>query len=440
MMQAVGGNFSTSSSSALTSSSSTEESSFLPDPHEGDDSYELSSGASRNSSSSHSESGRYVDTPFGRLQSGEYSSESKGNAESSREGSGSAHSGAITSEHSDERSSNTSTKTSGSYTPLWSTSTGEHTADRTRHAYNIQQVGQYASGFIRDEWLSTEDGKTEYGGELYEWSEDPNSSKYPEKYTDLGNGTAAGQGNSSTAGGGRKAGSETVDVKGHITPASDDSWLWAGTKAFFGSLVKDSTEVAVGEIPFVGDAAAAKEAIDGTNIYGEEVGTFNRVTAAISVAVPGAKVGGKAIDGLGAIARGIGSLGRGAADLLNFAGRKADNVPGAVPGGGKQSAPLGGKKPTPDVDTPQGTIYRVPGEHTPSGKPYIGRHNQADPSKTRRSSDGRDRSQAVVIDTYDASDELSGRIKEERHILNEGLDNLDNKRHEIAPRKFPPER
>jgi hypothetical protein len=81
----------------------------------------------------------------------------------------------------------------------------------------------------------------------------------------------------------------------------------------------------------------------------------------------------------------------------------------------------------------RGTIYRVPGSATRSGKPYIGRHNKPNPAKTRRSKDGRDRSQAQVVDTYNAADTKEGRTKEQEHINKEGLKNLDNMRNEIKP-------
>lgn len=79
-----------------------------------------------------------------------------------------------------------------------------------------------------------------------------------------------------------------------------------------------------------------------------------------------------------------------------------------------------------------GTIYKVPGTATPSGKPYVGRHNKPEPQKTRASTDGRDRTQAEVIDTYDISKPIEGRIKEQAAIDAEGgVPNLDNKRNEI---------
>ncbi len=84
-----------------------------------------------------------------------------------------------------------------------------------------------------------------------------------------------------------------------------------------------------------------------------------------------------------------------------------------------------------------GTIYKVPGEATESGKPYIGRHNQPDPATTRKSNDGRDRTKAEVVDTYNASDKQEGRTKEQQQIDQHGLQNLDNKRNEIRKDKKP---
>jgi hypothetical protein len=82
-----------------------------------------------------------------------------------------------------------------------------------------------------------------------------------------------------------------------------------------------------------------------------------------------------------------------------------------------------------------GTIYRVPGEGTKSGKPYIGRHNKPNPAKTRRSRDGRDRTKAEVVDTYNASNTQEGKTKEQQQIDKHGLKNLDNKRNEIRKKK-----
>jgi RHS repeat-associated protein len=89
------------------------------------------------------------------------------------------------------------------------------------------------------------------------------------------------------------------------------------------------------------------------------------------------------------------------------------------------------------VDGVGGSIYRVPGSATTSGKPYIGRHNQPTPQRTRRSCDGRDRTQAEVVDTYNPNNPLEGRVKEQNAMNKEGgINNLDNKRNEIAERKW----
>jgi hypothetical protein len=82
-----------------------------------------------------------------------------------------------------------------------------------------------------------------------------------------------------------------------------------------------------------------------------------------------------------------------------------------------------------------GTIYRVPGSATQSGRPYIGRHNRPNPAVTRRSTDGRDRTKAEVVDTYDADDVQEGREKEQAQIDAHGLQNTDNKRNEIRKKK-----
>ncbi len=75
-----------------------------------------------------------------------------------------------------------------------------------------------------------------------------------------------------------------------------------------------------------------------------------------------------------------------------------------------------------------GTIYVVPGKATPSGKPYVGRHNKPNPAKTRRSNDGRDRTQAKVVDTYPANKPQAGADAEQQEIDRRGgIDKLDNK-------------
>jgi hypothetical protein len=88
------------------------------------------------------------------------------------------------------------------------------------------------------------------------------------------------------------------------------------------------------------------------------------------------------------------------------------------------------------TSTNTGTIYKVPGSGTKSGKPYIGRHNKPNPAKTRRSNDGRDRSKAKVVDKYPADDTQAGRAAEQKQIdKNGGVEKLDNMRNEIKQPK-----
>jgi RHS repeat-associated protein len=89
------------------------------------------------------------------------------------------------------------------------------------------------------------------------------------------------------------------------------------------------------------------------------------------------------------------------------------------------------------VPRDRGTIYEVPGTATGSGKPYVGRHNKPNPTVTRTSNDGRDRTKAIVKDTYDETDESQGKYKEQKRIdVNGGKSNLDNRRNEVNPLKM----
>ena len=84
-----------------------------------------------------------------------------------------------------------------------------------------------------------------------------------------------------------------------------------------------------------------------------------------------------------------------------------------------------------------GVIYKVPGQGTKSGRPYIGRSKNLK-QRTAKARDGRDRSTAEVVDRYDANNVHQGRVKEQQHINREGgVPNLDNKRNEISPLKWP---
>ena len=79
-------------------------------------------------------------------------------------------------------------------------------------------------------------------------------------------------------------------------------------------------------------------------------------------------------------------------------------------------------------------VCKVPGTKPKSGKPYVGRTTSPKGPKGRGKKDGRDRSDAEIVDTYGNTKE--GRMKEQKTMDKEGgLDNLDNKRNEIDPSK-----
>ncbi len=116
---------------------------------------------------------------------------------------------------------------------------------------------------------------------------------------------------------------------------------------------------------------------------------------------------------------------------------------------GKATALTASKTTTDVTDTPApteppncdpnetGSIYEVPGTATASGKPYVGRHNKPDPARTRRSADGRDRTQAKKIDTYKPQNPGEGRAKEQQAMNDRGgVDELDNKRNEIREKDW----
>ena len=108
-------------------------------------------------------------------------------------------------------------------------------------------------------------------------------------------------------------------------------------------------------------------------------------------------------------------------------------------GGEPIMEPLVPKQKPPPVSAPAskpGVVYRVPPEDTPSQRPYIGRTSNPKGPPGRGNRDGRDRTDATIIDTYDNTPE--GRAKEQKAIdENGGLQNLDNKRNEIAPKQCP---
>jgi len=82
----------------------------------------------------------------------------------------------------------------------------------------------------------------------------------------------------------------------------------------------------------------------------------------------------------------------------------------------------------------EGVVYKVPGKDTPSGKEYVGRTSSPEGPPGRGKIDGRDRTNAEVVDKYSTTQE--GRVKEQKAMdANGGVKNLDNKRNEIAPKR-----
>jgi RHS repeat-associated protein len=90
-----------------------------------------------------------------------------------------------------------------------------------------------------------------------------------------------------------------------------------------------------------------------------------------------------------------------------------------------------------DEESEEGCIYCVNGKNTSSGKDYVGSTDNMDQRKKDKS-DGRDRNGADVVDTYPKGDRDARRTREQQAINDRGgVDNLDNKRNEVAPNKWP---
>ena len=90
-----------------------------------------------------------------------------------------------------------------------------------------------------------------------------------------------------------------------------------------------------------------------------------------------------------------------------------------------------------DTSSEEGCVYCVEGDKTSSGKPYVGRSDNF-PQRQRDSSDGRDRTDAEIVDTYPKGDRDAGRAAEQKAINDRGgVGQLDNRRNEIAPRNWP---
>jgi RHS repeat-associated protein len=99
---------------------------------------------------------------------------------------------------------------------------------------------------------------------------------------------------------------------------------------------------------------------------------------------------------------------------------------------------IGPEKPgtTDDSNSTEACIYCVPGDKTKSGKPYVGSTDDMN-ERQKDTSDGRDRVGAEIVDHYPKGDRDTRRRKEQQAINDRGgVENLDNKRNEIAPKKW----
>jgi hypothetical protein len=93
--------------------------------------------------------------------------------------------------------------------------------------------------------------------------------------------------------------------------------------------------------------------------------------------------------------------------------------------------------PATDADGEEGCIYCVKGENTSSGKDYVGSTDDLG-QRQRDRSDGRDCEGAEIIDRYPKGDRGTRRAKEQQAINDRGgVEKLDNKRNEVAPRRWP---
>jgi len=87
-------------------------------------------------------------------------------------------------------------------------------------------------------------------------------------------------------------------------------------------------------------------------------------------------------------------------------------------------------------ESEEGCIYCVSGDNTSSGKDYIGSTDDLD-KRSSDKSDGRDRKGAEKVDSYKKGDHSDRQNKEQKAINDRGgKDKLDNKRNEVAPKKW----
>jgi RHS repeat-associated protein len=149
-----------------------------------------------------------------------------------------------------------------------------------------------------------------------------------------------------------------------------------------------------------------------------------RMPAAVALyAVPGV---GEALIGVTIVGGGAYLIYKGAEFLLHAeAGQNSE----AGVGGNQPKAKPG------DKDSDQGCVYCVKGDKTKSGDDYIGSTDNMDQRK--RAKDGRDREDAEVVDTYPKGDTDARRAKEQKAMNDRGgVENLDNKRNEVAPKNW----
>ncbi|WP_246029404.1 RHS repeat domain-containing protein [Pedobacter nototheniae] len=173
--------------------------------------------------------------------------------------------------------------------------------------------------------------------------------------------------------------------------------------------------------------------------FDQEEGPKPKPKAAVAAA-GAATVGGAIWRTLAAVAEGIEIVGTGAATAVAGTIALVFLPQDMGMNGWKPSKPY---LPPPIVPSmlksneKKGTIYKVPGGATKSGKAYVGRHNKSTPQKTRKSKDGRDRTKAEVIDHYDPNNKEEGQYKEQKAIdENGGVQNLDNKRREVSEERM----
>jgi hypothetical protein len=174
----------------------------------------------------------------------------------------------------------------------------------------------------------------------------------------------------------------------------------------------------VGMIPGVGEIADGANAL----IYLAE-GDYGNAAMSAAAMIPGA---GNAVTAAKFLKK---------ADLAVTALKASDEVMTGAKTALKESEQIVAKEG-------EGVIYKVSGDATPSGKPYVGSSDDL-AKRNKTATDGRDRSNAEVIGTYPKGDTKARRIAEQKGMDQvatvqgkkpgqKNTDVLDNKRNEIA--------